>query len=218
MSEHHHDPPDETVLVVDFGAQYAQLIARRVREARVYSEIVPHTITAAEIAERKPTGIVFSGGPQSVHVDGAPRIDPDVYDLEIPILGICYGAQLIAYQNDGVVGRNERGEYGRTEMKLASEPGTMLAGTPDHQDVWMSHFDAITELPDGFDVTASTLDAPVAAFENSNRGLYGVQFHPEVGHTPHGQHVFEQFLNKACGAHRGMDDGEHHRDPGRPHS
>ena len=202
MSEHHHDPTEETVLVVAFGAQYAQLIARRVREARVYSEIVPHTITAAEIAERKPTGIVFSGGPQSVHVDGAPRIDPDVYDLEIPILGICYGAQLIAYQNDGVVGRNERGEYGRTEMKLASEPGTMLAGTPDHQDVWMSHFDAITELPDGFDVTASTLDAPVAAFENSNRGLYGVQFHPEVGHTPNGQHVFEQFLNKACGAHR----------------
>ncbi|NNK92489.1 MAG: glutamine-hydrolyzing GMP synthase [Acidimicrobiia bacterium] len=201
MSEH-HDPTEETVLVVDFGAQYAQLIARRIREARVYSEIVPNTITAAEVAARAPTGIVFSGGPQSVHVDGAPRIDPGVYDLGIPILGICYGAQLIAYQNDGVVGRNERGEYGRTEMKLADDPGAMLAGTSDHQDVWMSHFDAITELPDGFDVTASTLDAPVAAFENTDRGLYGVQFHPEVGHTPNGQHVFEQFLNEACGAHR----------------
>jgi len=198
----HHDPTAETVLVVDFGAQYAQLIARRVREANVYSEIVPHTISAAEIAERAPAGIIFSGGPQSVHVDGAPRIDPDVYDLGVPMLGICYGAQLIAYQNEGVVGRNERGEYGRTEMKLGADPGVMLADTPDHQNVWMSHFDAITEMPSGFAVTASTLDAPVAAFENRERGLYGVQFHPEVAHTPHGQHVLERFLGEACGAHR----------------
>ena len=201
MTEH-HDPTAETVLVVDFGAQYAQLIARRVREANVYSEIVPHTMTAAEIAERGPTGIIFSGGPQSVHVEGAPRIDPDVYELGVPVLGICYGAQLIAYQNAGVVGRNARGEYGRTEMKVGADPGVMLADTPDHQNVWMSHFDAITDVPDGFTVTASTLDAPVAAFENRDRGLYGVQFHPEVAHTPHGQHVLERFLDGACGAHR----------------
>ncbi len=201
MTEH-HDPTAETVLVVDFGAQYAQLIARRVREANVYSEIVPHTITAAEIAERGPTGIIFSGGPQSVHVEGAPRIDPEVYEIGVPVLGICYGAQLIAYQNDGVVGRNERGEYGRTEMKVAADPGVLLAQTPDHQNVWMSHFDAITDVPEGFSVTASTLDAPVAAFESRDRGLYGVQFHPEVAHTPHGQHVLERFLDEACGAHR----------------
>ena len=195
-------PLEESVLVVDFGAQYAQLIARRVREANVYSEIVPHTITAAEIEEKAPTGIILSGGPKSVHVDGAPLIDPAVYDLDVPILGICYGAQLIAHQNEGTVGRNERGEYGRTELLVAANGGAMLAGTPDTQAVWMSHFDAITDMPAGFDVTASTPDAPVAAFENTTRGLYGVQYHPEVVHTEHGQHVIEHFLTDACGAAR----------------
>ena len=193
------DPSEESVLVVDFGAQYAQLIARRVREANVYSEIVPHTITAAEVAERKPVGIIFSGGPKSVHVDGAPAIDPEVYDLGIPVLGICYGAQLIAHQNDGTVGRNERGEYGRTELTVKGG-GSLLDGTPGSQTVWMSHFDAITELPDEFDVLAATPDAPVAAFENKERGLYGVQYHPEVVHTPHGQQVIERFLADGCDA------------------
>ena len=193
------DPSEESVLVVDFGAQYAQLIARRVREANVYSEIVPHTITAAEVAERKPVGIIFSGGPKSVHVDGAPAIDPEVYDLGIPVLGICYGAQLIAHQNDGTVGRNERGEYGRTELTVEGG-GSLLDGTPGSQTVWMSHFDAITELPDEFDVLAATPDAPVAAFENKERGLYGVQYHPEVVHTPHGQQVIERFLANGCDA------------------
>ena len=206
MAEHAgHDggaPTDERVLVVDFGAQYAQLIARRVREARVYSEIVPHTISAAEVKEMAPTGIIFSGGPKSVHVEGAPAIDPDVYDLDIPILGICYGAQLIAHQNDGTVGRNERGEYGRTKLTVGDEPGSLLAGTPVSQTVWMSHFDAITELPQSFTVTGSTPDAPVASFESPTRGLYGVQYHPEVVHTEHGQHVLERFLDDACGAHR----------------
>ena len=192
-------PSDESVLVVDFGAQYAQLIARRVREARVYSEIVPHTITAAEVKEKAPTGIIFSGGPKSVHVDGAPMIDPEVFDLGIPVLGICYGAQLIAHQLDGTVGRNERGEYGRTELAVA-DTGLLLDGTPDTQTVWMSHFDAITDMPDGFRVTASTPDAPVAAFENQTRGLYGVQYHPEVVHTEHGQHVIERFLAEGCKA------------------
>ena len=193
------DPSEESVLVVDFGAQYAQLIARRVREANVYSEIVPHTITAAEVAERKPVGIIFSGGPKSVHVDGAPAIDPEVYDLGIPVLGICYGAQLIAHQNDGTVDRNERGEYGRTELTVEGG-GSLLDGTPGSQTVWMSHFDAITELPDEFDVLAATPDAPVAAFENKERGLYGVQYHPEVVHTPHGQQVIERFLADGCDA------------------
>jgi len=194
------DPADESVLVVDFGAQYAQLIARRVREANVYSEIVPHTISAAEIEARAPTGIIFSGGPKSVHVEGAPMIDPDVYELDIPVLGICYGAQMIAHQNDGTVGRNERGEYGRTELTVNANAGVMLDTTPSTQTVWMSHFDAITDMPDGFDVTASTPDAPVAAFEDRDRGLYGVQYHPEVIHTEHGQHVIERFLADGCKA------------------
>ncbi len=193
------DPSEESVLVVDFGAQYAQLIARRVREANVYSEIVPHTISAAEVAERKPVGIIFSGGPKSVHVDGAPAIDPEVYELGIPVLGICYGAQLIAHQNEGTVGRNERGEYGRTELTV-KEGGSLLDGTPGTQTVWMSHFDAITDLPDEFDVLAATPDAPVAAFENTDRRLFGVQYHPEVAHTPHGQHVIERFLAEGCDA------------------
>lgn len=196
------DLTEESVLVVDFGAQYAQLIARRVREANVYSEIVPHTITAEEIRAKAPTGIIFSGGPKSVHVEGAPIIDPEVYDLDIPVLGICYGAQMIAHQKNGVVGRNDRGEYGRTELSVSAEPGSLLADTPSSQTVWMSHFDAITEMPEGFDVTASTPDAPVAAFENSEEGLYGVQYHPEVVHTEHGQTVIERFLSEGCGASR----------------
>ncbi len=188
-----------TVLVVDFGAQYAQLIARRVREAHVYSEIVAPTITAAEVVAKNPTGIIFSGGPASVHVDGAPRIDPGVYGLGIPILGICYGAQLIAQQNGGVVDRTDRGEYGRTTMTLDGEGGCLLGGTPSEQPVWMSHFDAIVKPPVGITATAFTPDAPVAAFEDSEQKLYGVQFHPEVIHTPHGQHVIERFLREACG-------------------
>ncbi len=189
-----------SILVVDFGAQYAQLIARRVREAHVYSEIVAPTITAAEVAARNPTGLIFSGGPASVHVEGAPQIDPAVYDLGVPILGICYGAQLIALQKGGVVDRTDRGEYGRTTMTVHGEGGCLLRGTPGEQPVWMSHFDAIVEPPPGFSTTASTPDAPVAAFEDDDRKLYGVQFHPEVIHTPHGQHVIEQFLREGCRA------------------
>jgi len=189
----------DTVFVVDFGAQYAQLIARRVREAGVYSEIVPPSITAVEIAERSPGGLIFSGGPASVHVDGAPSIDPAVYELGIPILGICYGAQLIASQNGGTVGRNDKGEYGRTPMSVAAAGGCLLSGLPVDQPVWMSHFDAIVEAPVGATTTATTADAPVAAFEDRSRGLYGVQFHPEVIHTPHGQHVIEQFIHDGCG-------------------
>ena len=191
---------DEKVLVVDFGAQYAQLIARRVREAHVYSEIVAPTITAAEVAAKAPTGIIFSGGPDSVHAEGAIAIDPAVYGLGLPILGICYGAQLIAQQNGGLVGRTDRGEYGRTTLTLEGDGGILLGGTPTQQSVWMSHFDAIVEPPTGVTATASTPDAPVAAFEDPQQKLYGVQFHPEVMHTAHGQHVIEQFLRVGCGA------------------
>lgn len=188
--------PDQVVLVVDFGAQYAQLIARRVRELRVYSEIVPHDITAAQIAERAPSAIILSGGPKSVHVEGAPRLDPAIYDLGIPIFGICYGAQLIPQQLGGEVGRNDRGEYGRTVVhRIPGSTSALLhTGIPDEQVVWMSHFDAVTMVPDGFVATATAPNAPIAAYENVARRIYGVQYHPEVVHTPHGMAVLEQFL------------------------
>src|SRR5947207_1442298 len=155
--------PFDTVLVVDFGAQYAQLIARRVREAHVYSEIVPRDMPVAEMLARKPKGIIFSGGPASVHVEGAPRIDPAVYDTGVPILGICYGAQLVAQQLGGEVARTGSGEYGRTEMAIGERSSVLFDGLPDAQVVWMSHGDAITRAPDGFTVTASSAGAPVAA-------------------------------------------------------
>jgi GMP synthase (glutamine-hydrolysing) len=189
------------VLVVDFGAQYAQLIARRVREAHVYSEIVPHTITAAEVAARQPAGIIFSGGPKSVHVEGAPVIDPAVYELGTPILGICYGAQLIAQQlPGGVVANTGVGEYGRTELTVSSPDAVVFGGgQPPTQQVWMSHFDSISVPPDGFSITASTPGAPVAAMEDVARRIHAVQFHPEVVHTPHGQAVLEHWLYDVCG-------------------
>jgi len=188
----------DSVLVVDFGAQYAQLIARRVRELRVYSEIVPHRITAAEVAAKRPSAIILSGGPASVHVEGAPVLDPAIYELGIPILGICYGHQLIAQQLGGTVGRGMRGEYGRAKATRTGESG-LLAGTPDDQDVWMSHFDAVTEMPDGFTCTARTPDAPVAAMENPQRRVWGVQWHPEVVHSPHGMAVLQTFLHDLAG-------------------
>ncbi len=194
--------PDEVVLVVDFGAQYAQLIARRVREANVYSEIVPHTITAAELAERKPAAIILSGGPKSVHVEGAPATDPGIYDLGVPILGICYGSQLIAQQLGGTVSRGGAGEYGRTGLSVAGDEvtqGSLLEGLPAEQSVWMSHFDAITEPPEGFVATASSDGAPVAALEDPSRRIWGVQFHPEVHHTPHGQDIITRFLHDLAG-------------------
>jgi len=189
----------DTVLVVDFGAQYAQLIARRVREAHIYSEIVEHTVTAAEIERRKPAALILSGGPKSVHVDGSPRIDPRVYDLGIPIFGICYGAQLIAQQLGGEVMRTGRGEYGRTQMHVVERGLLFGESVPEEQNVWMSHGDAIVRAPDGFIVTATTGDAPVAALENRERAIYGVQFHPEVVHTPYGQRVLEHFLYDGAG-------------------
>jgi len=188
----------QTVLVVDFGAQYAQLIARRVREAHVYSEIVPHDISADEIARRAPAALIFSGGPKSVNVDGAPGIDAGVYDLGIPILGICYGAQLIARDLGGRVDRSGRGEYGRCDLTVLGRE-VLFDHDEAHQSVWMSHFDAIVEAPPGFSTTASSPDTPVAAFEHEGRGIYGVQYHPEVAHTPRGQALMERFLYVAAG-------------------
>ena len=189
--------PDQVVLVVDFGAQYAQLIARRVRELRVYSEIVPHDISAAAVEALAPAAIILSGGPKSVNAEGAPRLDPGIYDLGVPILGICYGAQLIAHQLGGTVGRDDRGEYGRTTCSY--DPGTPSVLVPAEvgaaQTVWMSHFDAIVEVPAGFIATASTPNAPVAVLEHAERKIFGVQYHPEVGHTEGGQSVLERFLH-----------------------
>jgi GMP synthase (glutamine-hydrolysing) len=186
----------DTVLVVDFGAQYAQLIARRVREAHVYSEIVPHTTTAAEIAARQPAAIVLSGGPKSVHVEGAPSVDPAVYDLGIPIFGICYGAQLIARDLGGEVSRTGRGEYGRTDLTVTGESALFGHDQPEQQPVWMSHFDSITRAPEGFVTTAATPGTPAAVFESVERHIFGVQYHPEVVHTPHGQELLKRFLHE----------------------
>jgi GMP synthase (glutamine-hydrolysing) len=190
----------DTVLVVDFGAQYAQLIARRVREAHVYSEIVPHTITADEIKARKPAGVIFSGGPASVHQDGAPRIDPAVYELGTPVLGICYGAQLVALQLGGEVAKTGRGEYGRTTLNVTAESLLFGHDQPDEQPVWMSHFDTIVAAPPGFSITARTADTPAAVLESTERRIYGMQFHPEVAHTPHGQAMLKHFLYDVCEA------------------
>jgi GMP synthase (glutamine-hydrolysing) len=193
----------DTCLVVDFGAQYAQLIARRVREAHVYSEIVAHTITAAEVRERRPQALILSGGPKSVHVEGAPRLDPEIFELGVPILGICYGAQLVAHQLGGEVAQTGRGEYGRTTLAVdagAIEAGDgLLADQPAEQPVWMSHFDTVTRAPEGFTVSGSTPDTPAAAFESTSRRIWAVQYHPEVSHTPQGQQVLHQFLHHLAG-------------------
>ena len=188
----------QTVLVVDFGAQYAQLIARRVREARVYSEIVPHSITAAEVAAKQPAAIVLSGGPSSVYAPGAPAFDAAILDLGIPVFGICYGFQAMAQALGGTVERTGSAEFGGTPLAVTAS-SELLGGLPSQQTVWMSHGDSVTKAPDGFIVTASTPGAPVAAFENINRKLAGVQFHPEVMHSEHGQAVIERFLHDIAG-------------------
>jgi GMP synthase (glutamine-hydrolysing) len=184
-------------LVVDFGAQYAQLIARRVREARVYSEVVPHTATVDEIKAKDPLAIVLSGGPASVYAEGAPQLDPALFDLDVPVFGICYGFQAMAQALGGTVARTGTSEYGRTELKVTG--GQLHSDLPETQPVWMSHGDAVTEAPDGFDVVAVSSGAPVAAFEDRSRRLAGVQYHPEVLHTPHGQRVLSRFLHEFAG-------------------
>jgi GMP synthase (glutamine-hydrolysing) len=185
------------VLVVDFGAQYAQLIARRVREARVFSEVVPHTATVEEIKAKDPQAIVLSGGPASVYTDGAPQLDPALFDLGVPVFGICYGFQAMAQALGGTVAKTGTSEYGRTELKVTG--GELHSDLPSTQPVWMSHGDAVTVAPDGFAVVATSSGAPVAAFEDRGRRLAGVQYHPEVMHTPHGQEVLSRFLHDFAG-------------------
>jgi GMP synthase (glutamine-hydrolysing) len=176
-------PDDPVVLVVDFGAQYSQLIARRIRECHVYSEIVPHDLPVADIAARRPAGLVLSGGPKSVYEPGAPAVDPNLFQLGVPALGICYGQQVMAQCLGGEVARTPRGEYGQSSLKLERPGSILFSDLPVDQTVWMSHNDSVVRAPAGFDRTASTAASPVAAFEDPRRGLYGVQFHPEVSHT-----------------------------------
>jgi GMP synthase (glutamine-hydrolysing) len=190
------DAPD-TVLVVDFGAQYAQLIARRVRECQVYSEIVPHTMPAAEMLARRPKAIILSGGPASVYTPGAPPAPEGLFEAGIPILGICYGFQLMVSDLGGTVRRTGGGEYGATALDVPAAGGTLLAGLPARQQVWMSHGDTCAGAPPGFAVTATTAGTPVAAAEDQARRLYGVQFHPEVLHTAHGLEILRRFLAAA---------------------
>ncbi|MBA3788065.1 MAG: glutamine-hydrolyzing GMP synthase [Actinobacteria bacterium] len=183
---------DRPVLVLDLGGQYAQLIARRVRDARVYSELVPHTLSAVEARRRNPRALILSGGPASVYSEGAPRIDEELYRLGIPTLGICYGAQLMALDLGGEVARTDASEFGKTELDGGA--GALFNGLPDAQTVWMSHRDTVIAPPAGAIVTGRSASTPVAAFEDRERGLYGVQFHPEVVHTPYGQDVLKNFL------------------------
>src|SRR6202167_2400497 len=190
-------PADRPVLVVDFGAQYAQLIARRVREARVFSEVIPHTASVDEIKARDPQAVVLSGGPASVYAEGAPQLDPALFDLGVPVFGICYGFQAMAQALGGSVARTGTSEYGRTELEVVG--GDLHSDLPGTQPVWMSHGDAVTAAPDGFEVVATSPGSPVAAFENRARKLAGVQYHPEVLHSPHGQQVLTRFLHDFAG-------------------
>ena len=190
-------PTPGAVLVVDFGAQYAQLIARRVREAQVYSEIVPGDTSVEDIVARKPAAVILSGGPASVYAEGARRIDPALFTAGIPVLGLCYGFQAMALALGGDVAHDGTREYGRTELRV--DGGVLHGGLPQRHPVWMSHGDSVVRAPEGFAVTAASERAAVAAFEDSDRRLAGVQYHPEVGHSPHGQQVLERFLHEVAG-------------------
>jgi GMP synthase (glutamine-hydrolysing) len=187
------------VLVVDFGAQYAQLIARRVREAAVYSEIVPHTMPLARMLQRNPAAIILSGGPASVYADGAPQLDPELFDAGVPVLGICYGFQAMARALGGDVAKTGLREYGGTIVTADPDESVLLRGQPVEQSVWMSHGDSVRTAPEGFRVVAQTSGAPVAAFEDTARALYGVQWHPEVRHSAFGQQVLTNFLTRGAG-------------------
>ncbi|MBM4794026.1 glutamine-hydrolyzing GMP synthase [Streptomyces sioyaensis] len=189
----------DVVLVVDFGAQYAQLIARRVREARVYSEIVPSTMPVAEMLAKNPKAIILSGGPSSVYAEDAPSLDRSLFEAGVPVFGMCYGFQLMATTLGGTVDNTGAREYGRTPLTVTRPGSTLFEGTPAAQSVWMSHGDACSAAPEGFTVTASTDVVPVAAFENDEKKLYGVQYHPEVMHSTHGQQVLEHFLYRGAG-------------------
>jgi GMP synthase (glutamine-hydrolysing) len=191
----------DEVVVLDYGGQYSQLIARRVRELGVFSELLPHTVGPGEVRRRKPKGLILSGGPASVYTRGAPRLDRELLELGVPVLGICYGMQLIARELGGVVEGAEVGEFGRSDLEVR-EPGRLFAGLPTQQTCWMSHRDTVFAPPPGFAALASSTGSPVAALESVEHGIYGIQFHPEVVHTPYGQTILERFLGEICGADR----------------
>jgi GMP synthase (glutamine-hydrolysing) len=195
------DTVHENVVVLDYGGQYSQLIARRVRELGVFSELLPHHVALEEVERRRPRGLILSGGPASVYAEGAPKLDKGLLELGIPALGICYGMQLVALELGGRVEGAEVGEFGRSELTV-SEPGRLLAGLPREQTCWMSHRDTVFAPPPGFTALAASTQSPVAAFESVERGVYGIQFHPEVVHTPYGNHVLERFLTDVCGCER----------------
>lgn len=190
-------PHENTVLVVDYGAQYAQLIARRVRECKVYSEIVPHDVPLEKLKLLEPSGLILSGGPSSIYEKGAPRVQPEFLKLGVPVLGICYGIQLMADELGGKVEHTGAREYGKTTLDVLEE-GVLFTDLPLKQTVWMSHGDSVTAAPAGFKVTAKTASSPVAAMESPGAGLYAVQFHPEVVHTPLGMDIMKNFLYRAC--------------------
>jgi GMP synthase (glutamine-hydrolysing) len=197
------EPPEtahEEVLVLDFGGQYSQLIARRIRECGVYAELLPHDLSIDEIRRRSPSALVLSGGPASVYSPGAPKLRTELLELGIPVLGICYGMQAMVLELGGRVEGAEAGEFGRTELNLADAGGRLLAGLPSEQQCWMSHRDSVFEPPQGFTALAASPGSPVAALEDTERGLYGIQFHPEVVHTPYGQQILDRFLREIAGA------------------
>src|SRR5215213_3325082 len=189
----------EEVLVLDFGGQYSQLIARRIRECGVFAELLPHDTDVARLRERRPRALVLSGGPASVYSDGAPALRGELLELGVPVLGICYGMQAMVRGLGGRVEGAETGEFGRTRLTLADGGGRLLAGTPREQQCWMSHRDTVFEPPPGFQALASSPGSPVAACESPERGLYGIQFHPEVVHTPYGTDILDRFLRDIAG-------------------
>ena len=194
-------PATEEVVVLDYGGQYSQLIARRVRECGVFSELLPFHVGLEEVRRRRPRGVILSGGPASVYADSAPALDRELLDLGVPVLGICYGMQLLARELGGRVEPAEVGEFGRSDLTVL-EPGRLLAGLPAEQTCWMSHRDTVFAAPPGFTPLASSTASPVAALESTERGIYGIQFHPEVVHTPYGNAVLERFLGDICGCER----------------
>src|SRR5262245_43718383 len=191
----------EEVVVIDYGGQYSQLIARRIRDCGVFSELLPHGVALAEVARRRPRAIVLSGGPASVYAPGAPRLERGLLELGVPVLGICYGMQLLVHELGGRVEQAEVGEFGRSDLTV-SEPGRLLVGLPREQTCWMSHRDTVYEPPPGFTALASSSASPVAAVEDAERGVYGIQFHPEVVHTPYGQEILTRFLTEIADCER----------------
>ncbi len=188
----------QEIVVLDYGGQYSQLIARRVRDCGVFSELLPHHTPLQEIAARRPRGIILSGGPASVYADGAPPLDLGLLELGVPVMGICYGMQLLVHTLGGRVEQAEVGEFGRSDLHV-SDAGVLLAGLPREQTCWMSHRDTVFEPPRGFTALASSSSSPVAAVEDTARGIYGIQFHPEVVHTPYGEAILTRFLTEVCG-------------------